>query len=425
MAASSVICCLLAAGATPLPADVIRLRSGGEIRGQIHRSSTDDHVWTITTLSGARVSVRREDVEFATHRSPKVEEYETRAREIPHAIDAHWELAEWCRENRLSRQRDEQLELILELDPDHEAARRGLGYTLHGARWMTRHEAMLADGYIRHEGQYVTPQELDLIEQSEEQREAEQAWVENVRLWFGWATGRHEARMADGIGKLQEIRDPDAIPALVRIMADHDDTEVRRLFVRLLARMDGTKPIAPLVHRSLVDAVPEIRREAREALKPEQHKAAVALYVAALQNELRLIVCRAAEALAEIGDRSAIEPLIDALVTEHRYRVTYQEQTPSYAVSSDGGIGFAGSTSPLPPNIDLLARTGQLPYGAIVLPPPGRTVTKSTLVKRREQNVEVLSALKKLTGQSFGFDIRTWRLWWAANQNGTVWTDTP
>jgi hypothetical protein len=231
--------------------------------------------------------------------------------------------------------------------------------------------------------------------------------------------------MAEGISQLQEIRDPDAIPALVRIMADHDDAEVRRFFVRLLAGMEGPKPIAPLVHRSLVDAVPEIRREAREALKREQHQAAVALYVTALQNELRLIVCRAAEALAEIGDRGAIEPLIDALVTQHRYRVTYQEQTPSFAVNSDGGIGFAGSTSPLPPNIDLLARTGQLPYGAIVLPPPGRTVTKSTVVTRREQNVEVLSALKKLTGQNFGFDMRTWHLWWAANQNGATWTDAP
>ena len=31
---------------------------------------------------------------------------------------------------------------------------------------------------------------------------------------------------------------------------------------------------------------------------------------------------------------------------------------------------------------------------------------------------EVLAALRKITGESFGFDERTWRLWWAAKKNG-------
>ena len=335
--------------------------------------------------------------------------------------DLHSELAEWCRKNRLTRQRDEQLEQILEINPDHEAAHRGLGHTLHGPKWMTRHEAMLADGYIRHNGRYVTQQELDLLGKTQDRRDAEQQWTEKVRLWFGWADGHHAARMAKGVHNLQEIRDPHAIPALVRIMAEHDDPEVRRFFVRLLAKLDGPEPVAPLVHRSLVDSVSSIRSEALAAIDPSQHKMAMALYIASLQNELRLIVRRAAVALSQVGDRNAITPLIDALVTQHRYRVTYEQRAPSYGVGSDGSIGFANNTSGLPANIEGLARTGQLPYGAVVLPPAGGTVTKTTIVKRRERNVEVLNALKKLTNQNFGFDGRTWHLWWAANQNGSDW----
>jgi len=414
------------AGSLPVAADVIRLKNGGEIRGTLQTAGDSGaSSVTITTLTGADVTVRLDEVDFVAPRSPKVEEYETRARHVPHTVEAHWELSEWCRKNRLGDQRDEQLRRILDIDPDHEAARRGLGYTRHGTEWMTRHEAMLADGYIRHKGRYVTQQELDLIEKTAAQRDAEQEWFAKVRLWFGWATGRHEGRMADGIQKLQEIRDPLAIPALVRIMADHDDPKVRRFFVRVLSKMGGSPPVAPLVHRSLVDAVPDIRAAAIAALEPSQQKMANALYVAALTNELRVVVQRAAIALGAIGDKNAIEPLIDALVTEHRYRVTYQERTANYAVGSDGSIGFAGSTSGLPPNVEALARTGQLPYGAVVIPPPGGTVTKSTIVKRREQNVEVLDALKKLTGQEFGFDERTWRLWWAANQNGSDWATKP
>lgn len=231
--------------------------------------------------------------------------------------------------------------------------------------------------------------------------------------------------MADGLQKLQEIREPSAIPALVKVMAEHDDLQVRRFFVRLLSQIGGPAPVAPLVHRSLVDADADIRSAALAALDKSQHPMATTLYVTALQNELRVIVQRAAVALGQIGDRHSIEPLIEALVTEHRYRVTYQQSTPSFAVGNDGSIGYAGSTSGLPPNVEALARTGQLPYGAVVLPTPGTTVTRSTIIKRREHNVEVLNALKQLTGQEFGFDQRTWRLWWAANQNGSDWATTP
>ncbi|MBX3439560.1 MAG: HEAT repeat domain-containing protein [Planctomycetaceae bacterium] len=404
----------------PALADVVRLKNGGEVRGTVEtavagQAATD---LTVTTLTGARVTLRRDDVQFVTRRSLKIEEYETRAREMTPTVDAHWELAEWCRENRLPRQREEQLQRILELETDHEAARRGLGYTRHGEQWMTRHEVMQADGYVRHNGRYVTRQELELIEKTQVQRDAEQEWLSKVRLWFAWATGSHAGRRTEGMQQLHEIRDPNAIHALAKLMADHDDPQVRRLFVDILGRMQGAAPVAPLVRRSLVDSDATIRTAAMSAIDPAQHKGARTLYVESLRNELRLIVCRAAVALGVIGDRYSVPPLIDALVTEHRYRVTYQEQTPSFAVGADGSIGFPGSTSGLPADVEFLARTGQLPYGAVVLPPPGRTVTKSTIIKRREENMEVLGALKNLTGQDYGFDQRSWGLWWAASQNG-------
>ncbi len=426
LAFACVVLAMAVASSHRSVADVVRLKNGGEIRGRLtHKRGTGkSSPVTITTLTGAQVTVGRDDLEFVTPRSPLVEEYETRARQTPPTIEAHWKLAEWCRENRLRRQRGEQLEQILRIDPNHEAAHRGLGHALHGSQWMTRHEAMLADGYLRHKGRYVTQQELDVLEKTQEQRDAEQRWTDKVRLWLAWANGRHAARRAVGLQKLEAIRDPAAIPALVKFMAENDDSQLRRFFVRLLAEMDGPRPVAPLVHRSLVDSVPAIRSEAVAALRPSQHKLAVALYIAALRDPIRLVVGRAAIALGEMGDSRAVPPLIDALITEHRYQVTYQEQTPTYGLGSDGSIGFAGSRSGLPAHVEALARTGQLPYGAVVLPPPGGTVTKSTVIKRREQNLEVLTALKKLTGQNFRFDQRSWHLWWAANENSSSWGAT-
>ncbi len=45
---------------------------------------------------------------------------------------------------------------------------------------------------------------------------------------------------------------------------------------------------------------------------------------------------------------------------------------------------------------------------------------KMVTVTVNQPNQETLTTLQKLTGQNFGFDERTWRLWWAAEKNTGV-----
>ncbi|MEZ6051543.1 MAG: HEAT repeat domain-containing protein [Planctomycetaceae bacterium] len=414
---------LLGVSTSVMHADVIRLKNGGQIRGEVESQDNGGRAdgVTINTLTGARVTIPGDDVDFISPRSLRIEEYETQARTIPDTVDAHWKLAEWAREQHLKQQRDEQLDHIIRLEPDHEEAQRGLGRSLHNGRWMTRDELMTSRGYIRHRGKYITQQELDLIERTDAQRQAEQVWHGKVRLWFGWATGRDAERQADGRQKLSQITDPDAIAALVKVMADSQDRDVRLFLVKLLTNIPDSRSVGPLVQQSLLDVDGQVREAAIKAIDEPRRPPAINLYIAALENKARIVVRRAGYALGQIGDRSAIPALIAALVTQHQYQVTYQEATPTYALSSDGNIGFAGTTSGLTPEVEGLMRTGQLPYGAVVIPPPGGTVTKSTTVTRTERNVEVLEALKTLSGENFGFDERTWQLWWAAHENGTGW----
>ncbi|MEZ6067956.1 MAG: hypothetical protein R3B90_20090 [Planctomycetaceae bacterium] len=69
----------------------------------------------------------------------------------------------------------------------------------------------------------------------------------------------------------------------------------------------------------------------------------------------------------------------------------------------------------LPPEVEVQLRTGQLPFGAIVLPPPGVPQKfRRVRVNTQLQNVDVLAALEKLSDQSFRLRSATWRLWWAA-----------
>lgn len=192
------------------------------------------------------------------------------------------------------------------------------------------------------------------------------------------------------------------------------------LYVRILCQLPGLKPLRPLVERSLVDPETTIRNESIAGLNTEYQDEAVDLYTSALTNDLNVVVRRAALALRSIGTEEIVDELIEALITQHQYKVTVRVQDQSYAVGSDGSIGMSQGGTSLPPNVEGALRTGQLPYGAVVIPPRGATRTKTVTVKRDERNPEVRETLKVLTDQDFGYDKRTWHLWWAAKQSGAA-----
>lgn len=410
-------------------ADVIRLTNGGELRGTIsgteqspdetQRSANDGPV-SIKTLSGATVVVDRDQIEFATRRPVILEHYEVRAQQTADTVEAQWALAEWCREHNLESERKVHLERVIELDPDHEKAHHALGHTKHNGEWTTRDAVMKAQGYVKYKGRYVTPQELEIIKKSAAERKAEQAWYPKVRLWQTWLTGRDPDRRNLGLANLKAINDPDAVTALAHFLSDDSNKAVRGLYVKILGQIPGIEPVAALVKQSLFDADYEVRYQALNALSPEQYEAAMPLYVRALQDEKNAVVVRAADALRRIGDERAVPNLIDALVTTHRYQIRVPSSNQfNLGFGTNGTFANPGQV-PLPPDVEAALRTGQLPQGVIVLPPQVPTLPQKArvvTVERTYKNSEVLSALKTLTGKSFGYDERTWRLWWASQKS--------
>ena len=406
-----------ALGSVEVEADLVRLKNGGEVRGEIERAteSDDSDVLLIHTLTGGRVTVDKSDVDYITRRSLEIEEYESRARLIADTVDAHWELAEWCKARRLKPQREEQLELLLDIDPDHAESRRILGHVRHNGQWMTREQWMESRGYILHRGKYVTQQELDLLEKSQAEREAETAWYPKVRLWFTWMSGRSRQRAAEGRANLEAIRDPDAAAALVNFLGDHESDGVRLFCVECLSRMQGPKPVRSLAAKSLFDESGDVRRAARQGISEDQQELALEYLVPELRHDSNTIVQRAASAIGEMGDLNVVPYLIEALVTSHKWKIRVPAgNTTSFGIGPNGQPTMLGSQSGfLPPEVELLARTGQLPYGAIVLPPKFQPrSTRTVTIKGDVKNSKVLAALKEITGQDFGYNQRDWQLWW-------------
>lgn len=411
---------------TAARADLVKLLNGGELRGRIVSASGASRVNSenivMETLSGITITVARTDTRFLTMRPLNVEEYETRARRIDETLEAHWNLAEWCRQQGLSKQREHHLQRVVDLDPHHEKAQTALGKVWNEGAWVDRDEMMAARGYVKHKGRYVTIQELDLIQKTADELASERDWFQKVKSWRGWLGGRDEERYRTAMVSLQQIDDPHAAPAIIRFLCEDKQREMRTLGVSLLSKLTGAKGATGLVKLSLFDPDDQIRYEALHGIKEEDFESAQTAFIRELRNSINVIVCRAATGLSRVGDQRAIAPLIEALVTSHQYQV--QSNIPAvqqYSGSTDGSAGTLQSGA-LPPEVELAIRTGQLPQGAVMGAQVGgiSVPRKIVTVTVNQPNQETLTTLQKLTGQNFGFDERTWRLWWAAEKNTGV-----
>jgi hypothetical protein len=344
-----------------------------------------------------------------------MEEYETRLRQLDNTVTAHWDLAAWCRTKGLTAQREFHLQRVIDLDPDHEQAHLALGHTWKDGGWVDMDEYMAARGYVKHKGKYVTHQELELLEKTAAELKREQEWYPKVRLWAGWLTGRDADRAHQGLTALRAIQDDDSSPSVLRFLGEHAARDVRLLGVEVLTRSGGKKSAQALAKLALREPDHEVRYTALEGISPEQYEAVQALFIRELRNEANPVVCRAGQALQRVGDERAIAPLIEALVTSHKYEVRVPgSSSPSYTFSTSGGFGPPGVA--LPPEIEAGLRTGQFPNGVIVLNPPAMRQTKTVIVRQDHQNAEVLAALQRLTNENYGYDERLWRLWWASKK---------
>lgn len=402
-------------------ADLIKLKNGGEVRGEIRGGSAGakaDPI-VIETLSGSVVAIARKHTQFVTRRPLKVEVYETRARKTPRTLDAQWKLAEWCRTEGLTEQRKTHLRVILELDPEHRTARRALGYSKYDGKWMTREEWCKSRGLVKYRGRYITPEELVLLKGNEKELEREREWFRKVRLWKRWLSAGNANRRAVGLAELRSITNPDAVTAVAKNLRDEPNSRLRSLCVSILAQIKGPRPIRALAYMSMFDADYQIRYAALNAIPEKQYATAMPQFVAALKNDSVLIVRRAGVGLQRVADERAIPALIAALVTTHQYKVRVPDTKGTLNFGTNGSFGSGGGQGALPPQIEAMLRAGQLPNGVIVNNPQVNQMqrTKVVTIKRDHQNREVLAALQRVTGKNFGFNKRDWRLWLASSKN--------
>jgi hypothetical protein len=409
-------------------ADIVYLKTGGVLRGVIESSDEDagkakDSV-TIKLLSGAEIELPVGQVSSQQVRPLKFEEYEVRAESLPDTLAAHWELAEWCREQKLDEQREIHLEMVLAIDPEHRQAHYGLRHTFYREQWMTREEyeqTRIADGFVQYNGKWVPADKLESVRNDDETSKAEQEWYAKVRVWLNWATGNHAERAADGLNNLRGIDSPDALSALIQFLGKSARADVRRLFIEIVGKIEGPGPVVPLATLAVREDVRELRELALSMIDKAHYDQARLLVVDELRDRNNIVVRRAGTVLAKIGDETSVPALIRALVTTHSYKVRVPVQGYSFGV--DGSI--PGGTG-LPPEIEIGLRTGVYDSVQVVPLLGAARATKLVPVAVNRENEEVLMALRQITGSNFGFDENAWQRWWNIDRNqATLAPDLP
>jgi hypothetical protein len=384
-------------------ADVFVLTNGGRVQGRwLNPDDGPPAVYQIETPSGGRILLERKQVQQVIRQRQAELDFERIAPSYADTVDDLWALAQWCRTHRLVQQRDRVLRRILELDGEYAPARYALGYQQLNGQWVTTQEWRDREGYVLYRGRWRLAQDVELLEAERKRNALEKDWAQRLRRWRE-QLDTDKARNARAA--IQAIKDPVAVKPIADEFRQEPFRAVRLLYVEALGQIASDAAVKFLIFASLNDLDEEVRVACVEEIVSLNPPGAAEKYIDALKDKNNVRINLAARALAQLGDRSAVGPLIDALVTTHEIVLRQPGRsadaiTTSFQQGGGGSSVGSGGGSPFP-------RSGT----------EFSTGEQQQVVRRTVPNSDVLTALVRLTnGVNFSFDQRAWRYWQAAEK---------
>jgi hypothetical protein len=160
---------IIALAASPVFADDVFLRGGGQITGEIVEQTAES---VTVDIGGGTISAPMSSVVRIEQRMSPLQEYRQRAAAISDGDAEAWRaLARWATTETLSSQAWEAWEQVLAVLPEDEEANHALGRVRMDGRWVSREASYRARGYVEFEGEWVTPEERDAIRAERRARE--------------------------------------------------------------------------------------------------------------------------------------------------------------------------------------------------------------------------------------------------------------
>ncbi len=366
-------------------ADVVELRSGGQVEGAVKRVEQERASFVIVEVD-AKVKIAIPESQVArVAESADLEEYRQRVKATKEDANEHYELARWCKGKQLHAQSKYHYQRAISIDPEHKESRGALGYIEHDGKWIRTTELRKIRGMISVAGRDRLPEEVALRDARDEADLSVKLWNREVAKLRA-AVLRGGDKAAEATATLVNINDPNVAWAMANelLSFSNQPTTMRLFWIERLSFFANRPAMEALVKTGLYDPDAVVQEKALEALQKISPENAIANYVPLLKSNDNVTVRRAAKALAYFPDPELALALVDALVTEHK-SVTQSGAglSPSFGSDGSGGMSAGG----------------------------GKPVVRTD----RVENPPVLSLLREIEPNAdFGYSQARWREHFAA-----------
>jgi hypothetical protein len=173
--------------------------------------------------------------------------YHGRRANTPDSIEGHWELANWCAKQGLSDRERAHLNRLLQLSPDHVAARDRLGFVRVDGEWIARSEIARAENESRRAAG-------DLAR-----------WSGTVERIVNDLRADSPRKRKQAQARWDALTDPAAIGAMELALGNGDQASAALLIAKL-ASIDGHAASLALARQALFHPLGRARAEAAEQL---------------------------------------------------------------------------------------------------------------------------------------------------------------
>ncbi|TET37520.1 MAG: HEAT repeat domain-containing protein [Planctomycetota bacterium] len=374
-------------------ADIVILKNGGRIEGTV--IDRGDSV-EVVIRPGVSTTIPRKDIEKIIIQTSPAQMYRDRARQLA-ADDAlgHYHLGLWCKDQGLTREAEKEFKKVIKIHPGHEGARKELGHEKVDGKWLTKEEIMLKKGFVKYKNRWLPKEEAEKKRKLDELIKGIRGSIKEIEKAKGDPP-------LNAIEKLSKITDPAALNVLTKSLRSKN-VHVRAAVAASLGFVGNRKTKKTLLSIIFKDKDGGVRAACAKSLfmiarKTGDAKEIKKLIEMMFKQGYPVKRKAAAEALGNIGDRQFITYLIRALVIEIQVKSKEEDMDPF-------GVPVT------PEEKDRVRARGWRPRkltnpgGVSVGPLKDKTKTKPW------ENPKALEALKKMTGQDFGYDQKKWQEW--------------
>jgi hypothetical protein len=369
--------------AGPLAADVVCLKNGNKVEGEVSPGSKPGSI-KVTLDKGLVVEFAESDIKEIQKRKSPAQEFDERLAACPKDdVEALLELADWAKERKLRSKEEVVYRRVLEIDPDDPVARRELGYAVHRNRWVKEADLKGKFGLVQFRGDWVTLEEKD--------RRLGEEMRKEVADLFRDVDSENQYIREYSVKKLLEYRDPRARAAVLSFLGDPRET-VRVVALQVLAALE----MAARKAKGANGAVKAPKAGPGKASKapppvpgPTDEEIGRALLDRVLTEDSRTVRTSLANALQKIHSRKLFDLALKALDGG---------SDPLRRDRAAEGVFFSLRKAWVP---DLIAALPRRPSWA---PATARG------------NPEVKSILVRIANQDLGWEAAAWTGWWEKNQ---------